>query len=83
LKQYFKEGPDGPLDSFPKKEKRKIAILKHIAGKFDASRKYTEKEVNAVLKAIFADDYATLRRHLIEYGFMDRQGDGSLYWLKV
>lgn len=83
LKQYFKQGPDGQLDSFPKKEKRKIAILKHIAGKFDAFRKYTEKEVNAVLNTVFPDDFVTLRRNLIEYGFMDRLDDGSLYWITV
>ncbi len=26
------------------------------------------------------DDYATIRRHLIEYRFLDRKPDGSEYW---
>jgi DNA-binding CsgD family transcriptional regulator len=82
LKTYFKSGPDGPLESFPKKEKRKVAILKHIVSKFDPHKKYTEKEVNKALKAIYPDDYVTLRRYLIEYGFMDRHDDGSAYWVK-
>ncbi|RAV21992.1 DUF2087 domain-containing protein [Paenibacillus contaminans] len=82
LKTYFKEGPDGPLSEFPAKEKRKVAILRHLIKRFTINRRYTEKEVNAVLKAAFAD-YATLRRYLIEYGFMDREPDCSAYWVKV
>jgi hypothetical protein len=81
LTAYFPEGPQGILKSFPRKEKRKIAILRHIAGKFQPGRTYTEKEVNAILKDTFAD-YVTLRRYLIEYGFLDRKNDGSSYWVK-
>lgn len=81
LRTYFKQGLDGPLAEFPKKEKRKIAILRHIAGRFAAGRQYTEKEVNALLEPIFPD-YATLRRYLIAYGFLDRYDDCSYYWLK-
>ncbi|WP_123042404.1 DUF2087 domain-containing protein [Cohnella candidum] len=81
LKNYFKQGPDGPLSEFPKKEKRKIVILRHLARMFEENRRYTEKEVNALLKERFAD-FATLRRYLIEYGYMDRLADGSQYWLK-
>jgi hypothetical protein len=81
LKTYFKQGPDGPLDTLPSKEKRKIIILRHLASLFEENRQYTEKEINAVLKAKFAD-FVTLRRYLIEYGFMDRLPDGSRYWIK-
>jgi hypothetical protein len=78
IDKYFK---DGKLIEFPVKEKRKIAILSHIAGSFEAGRRYSEKEVNEVLKAFFAD-YVTLRRYLIEYGYLDRKPDGSAYWLE-
>lgn len=81
LKTYFKAGPDGPLSEFPKKEKRKIVILRQLIRRFDPKRKYTEQEVNQILKAAY-DDYVTLRRYLIEYGFMDRLADGSSYWVK-
>ena len=81
LKNYFKNGPDGPLFGFPKKEKRKIVILRQLARLFEPGRHYTEKEINVVLKEKF-DDFVTLRRYLIEYGFMDRLPDGSQYWLK-
>jgi hypothetical protein len=81
LKALFPEGLDGPLLRFPKKEKRKIAVLRHLVKRFEAGNHYTEKEVNAVLKEAFAD-YVTIRRYLIEYGFMDREPDGSKYWVK-
>lgn len=81
LKQYFKEGLDGPLSEFPRKEKRKIVILRHLMNGFNPGTKYTEKEVNAVLKRSYGD-YVTLRRYMIEYGFMDRLDDGSQYWVK-
>ncbi|MBJ6950597.1 DUF2087 domain-containing protein, partial [Vibrio cholerae] len=28
-------------------------------------------------------DFVTLRRYLIEYGFLDRTDDGSQYWVKL
>ncbi|WP_055668987.1 DUF2087 domain-containing protein [Desnuesiella massiliensis] len=71
----------GKLRNFPAKEKKKIITLQHILKNFTLGRKYTEKELNIILKRIF-DDYVTLRRALIEYGFMDRNKDCSYYWIK-
>jgi hypothetical protein len=65
---------------FPRKEKKKLVILTRIAAEFEKGRDYTEREVNGILEAIF-DDYVTLRRYLIEYGFLDRERDGSRYWV--
>lgn len=70
------------LKNFPVKEKKKVVILVEIAGQFEAGKRYTEKEVNALLGEIFPEDHVTLRRYLIEYGFMDRTTDGSAYWLR-
>ncbi|WP_081793756.1 DUF2087 domain-containing protein [Paenibacillus darwinianus] len=39
-----------------------------IAASFKLRRRYTEKEVNELLKRVYAKDYVTLRRYLIEYG---------------
>ncbi|MBP0726604.1 DUF2087 domain-containing protein [Bacillus sp. RG28] len=82
LKAYFKQGLEGPLSEFPKKQKRKIAILMHIIKRFDASKEYTEKEVNEILKKVF-DDVVTIRRYLIDYGLLERNPDGSKYWIKT
>lgn len=81
LRSYFPEGLDGLMTEFPKKEKRKVAIMRHIIKRFDPKRTYTEKEVNEILTTAYSD-YATLRRYLIDYGFMDRKDDGSSYWIK-
>jgi len=82
LKTYFPDGLGGPLSSFPKKEKRKVAILRQLIQRFDPKRQYTEKEINTILENAY-DDYVTLRRYLIEYGFLDRYPDGSRYWVKA
>jgi hypothetical protein len=82
LKQYFPKGPDGPLASFPRKEKRKVAVLRHISTYFENGVRYTEKEVNARLSRFWEEDFVTLRRYLIEYGYLDRKDDGRAYWVK-
>ncbi len=69
------------LRVFSAKEKRKVVALTRIVEEFERERSYTEKEVNQILKAIF-DDYVTLRRYLIEYGFLDRTRDCRTYWRK-
>lgn len=81
LTKYFPEGIKGPLKTFSRKEKHKLVVLREIAGRFELERFYDEKEVNEILKTAY-DDYATLRRYLIEYGFLGRKTDGSQYWLQ-
>ncbi len=81
LSTYFKQGTDGKLDKFPSKEKRKLIVLQNIVNRFERDKKYTEKEVNGILKTIY-NDFATIRRYLIEYGFMERSRDCREYWIK-
>lgn len=81
LKTYFPNGPSGLLTTFSMKEKLKLIILRQLATRFAPGHFYSEKSVNAILKTAHAD-YATIRRYLVEYGFLDRKADGSEYWLK-
>lgn len=81
LSTYFKNGLDGGIDTIPSKEKKKLIILQHILMRFENGKHYSEKEVNEILKTVH-EDFVSLRRHLIEYGFMERNDDGSEYWLK-
>jgi|GEM_PF-324165 len=69
------------LKSFSSKEKKKLVILRVISEQFENGKKYSENEVNAILEAIY-EDYATIRRYLIEYGFMERTINCEEYWLK-
>ena len=67
------------LKVFSKKEKKKIVILRRIAEEFQSGVQYTEPQVNDILREIW-HDFVTLRRYLIEYGYMERTRDGSAYW---
>jgi hypothetical protein len=79
IKTYIDE--NGALRSYPVKEKKKIIVLNEIVKNFAIGTIYSEKEINIVLKRIY-EDYATIRRALIEYGFIERKNDGSSYWVK-
>lgn len=79
IKSYFDEA--GAMKIYPSKEKKKIIVLEEIVKNFSKGRKYKEKEINRVLKRIY-DDYVTIRRALIEYGFVERSDDCSSYWVK-
>ncbi|MEI7615418.1 MAG: DUF2087 domain-containing protein [Actinomycetota bacterium] len=81
LKKYFPDGRDGFLKTFVLKEKQKFVVLGEIIKRFEAQKIYTEKEVNEIIKTAYFD-YVTVRRFLIEYGFLDRKPNGSEYWLK-
>jgi hypothetical protein len=81
LKKYFPEGTDGPLSTFELQEKHRLIVLREIASRFELEKSYTEREVNELLKPVY-HDHVKLRRFLIEYGFLDREPDGSKYWVK-
>ena len=78
LKKYFS---DGVLTKFPPKEKLRLVVLREISKQLKKDERYDEKELNGVLKTIY-EDYALIRRYLIEYGLLDRKSDGSQYWIK-
>lgn len=78
LETYFT--PDGRLSQLPSKEKRKLVVLAKLSQQFETKKNYSEKAVNDILQQ-FVADYVTVRRYLIEYGFMKRTKDGQTYWL--
>ena len=80
IKTYMDEA--GALKQFPVKEKKKIIVMAEIMKNFKKDTGYSEGEVNRILKRIYEEDYATLRRALVEYGFMDRTNDCSVYRVK-
>ncbi|MDE7212804.1 MAG: DUF2087 domain-containing protein, partial [Lachnospiraceae bacterium] len=71
---------DGRLIQFPAKRKMKLEALAYLAEKFEAGRKYTEKEVNELLLSWHTfHDPATLRRELYNARFLGRDAGGALY----
>ncbi|MBE2222917.1 MAG: metalloregulator ArsR/SmtB family transcription factor [Anaerolineae bacterium] len=73
---------NGRLTTFPAQQKKEEAVLRHIVKMFELGRRYSEKEVNEMLSQ-FNEDYARLRRDLVELGFMNREGGGGAYWRVV
>jgi len=72
---------EGRLTRWPEKMKEQPPLLAYLAAKFEPGRSYTEKEVNAIiLEQITFKDYVTLRRALVDFGFVGREIDGSRYW---
>lgn len=80
IKTFFSTTHPLVLKSFSSKEKKKVVILGKIAEQFEYGKKYSEQEVNEILRPIY-EDYMTIRRYLIMYGFMERTKDGRQYWL--
>lgn len=80
LKSMFISLEPLKLKSLPSKEKKKIVVLQKIVEQFDKNRKYSEKELNNIIKEVY-HDFATIRRYFIEYGFMKRTIDCKEYWI--
>jgi predicted transcriptional regulator len=70
--------PDGRMKAFPAQQKKYLVILEqHILPTFEFNRRYTEKELNEMLKR-FNEDFASIRRDLIDFKFMAREN--NIYW---
>ncbi|MCF2588436.1 DUF2087 domain-containing protein [Brevibacterium sp. UCMA 11752] len=71
---------DGRLVSIPSKRKALVVILLEILRVFETDRIYREKDVNSILEA-FHPDFARLRRELIDYRYLSRDGHTGQYWV--
>jgi hypothetical protein len=69
---------DGSLTQMPVKAGKRRFVLEHVVCAFEPGVRYTELEVNAVLRAFYAPDYVALRRYLIEAGLLEREN--AVYW---
>ena len=63
---------DGRLTSLPRRDEMLEAACAFLAARFEMAREYTEREVNATL-ADDAPDHATLRRLMVDRGFLRRR----------
>jgi hypothetical protein len=64
---------DGRLVIMPTKRAKRLLVLDHLAQSFEPGRTYPEAEVNEVLRR-FHEDYAALRRYLVDEMFLTRDG---------
>jgi hypothetical protein len=68
---------DGRLVSIPAQRAKRMVILDRLAQDFEPGTRYSEQMVNEVLGRWHADT-ASLRRYLVDEGFLDRAG--GQYW---
>ena len=61
----------------PAKQKKRLVILRWLVEQMEPARRYSEAELNAVIRQHHAD-FATIRRELFEFGFMERER--GIYW---
>jgi hypothetical protein len=74
LRSYFR---DGKLLEIPAKHHKRSVVLGRLALEFEVGVRYPEPEVNEILQR-FHHDYASLRRFLIDEGFLSREH--GEYW---
>ena len=74
LRAYLR---DGRLATMPRRGARRRIVLDYLATKFEPGVRYTESEVNGVLRE-YHDDVAALRRYLVDEGLLSREG--GQYW---
>lgn len=70
----------GKLVRLPSKRGKTQVILRWLATLFEAGRLYNEAEVNEVIKAVYAEDFVSLRRDLIDMAYLRRELGGGKYW---
>jgi hypothetical protein len=69
------------LIKLPLREKGRVVVVEHLSSLFEKACPYSEAQVNEILKGASSEHYATLRRYLVDYGFLGRTQDGSRYWV--
>jgi hypothetical protein len=74
LRTFFR---GGRLMSIPTQRSKKVIVLDRLAQEFDVGTRYSERQVNAILRR-FHEDVAALRRYLVDEGFLSRAA--GQYW---
>jgi hypothetical protein len=74
LRTFFR---GGKLVSIPTQKAKKLIVLDRLAQEFEVGQRYSERQVNAILRR-FHDDVAALRRYLVDDEFLSREA--GQYW---
>ncbi len=71
---------DGRLTTIPASHKKKLVVLRWLAARIPSEVRLPEREISTLL-AQYHPDFATLRRELVDNGFLMR--DRGVYWRPV
>jgi hypothetical protein len=69
---------DGRIKRMPVKMSKKVELSQWLLTQLDTQRVYSEKELNEVFEA-YVDDFALMRRMLVEAGHLERDRYGYEY----
>ncbi len=81
ISKFFFSNDPLKLGKLPSKQRKIFLCLIPIIRTFEKGKLYSEKEVNKLLKSIYEHDYCIIRRYLVDYQFLSRQDNGSIYWV--
>jgi len=74
---------EGRLTQWPSRQKVQRQAIEQLAACFEPGREYAEREVNEILCRWHTfGDWALLRRLLFNWGYLDREPDGTRYRLR-
>jgi predicted transcriptional regulator len=68
---------DGKLKALPAQEKKLLVVLRHLAQDFQPGERYSEKQVNEMLRRYHIDT-AALRRYMVDNKLLERSE--GVYW---
>jgi len=66
----------------PKDDMKKQDVLSRIASRFKEARNYSEDEVSEIINSSDVDDYALVRRELVNFNYLGKDTAKGIYWLK-
>lgn len=69
---------EGRISRMPVKLSKKLELANWLLTLLDADRSYSEPELNAIFEA-YVDDFALMRRMLVETGALERDRYGYEY----
>lgn len=73
---------EGRVAQLPVKLGKLKLVLEYLWSKFTLGATYTEKQANALLGQWSTLDYASVRREMVDHGYLHRKPDGTAYWVE-
>ena len=70
---------EGKISVIPRRQKDKLELFLELKELFEKDIVYNETQINEILKPVF-NDYAIIRRYLVDYGILKRSVDGEIYY---
>ena len=72
----------GRLRQWPVRQRLQRIAAEYLATRFEPGVEYRERDVNLILQDWHTfNDWARLRRMLVDWGYLEREPNGARYWV--